>query len=160
MPLLVRVRPNAVYLLVLLVAAVLMIQSFRGGDVLGTILGCAMGVMLIVIASPIVRSTLLGTPALAITPDGLSCPLMGLYLRWDEIAVIRRSVGPLQRPLLLIIPTAPDAVIRQVRPWLRRDVRRNLARYGAPLALADSIWDHSLDDILAALRRYHAPLDE
>jgi hypothetical protein len=64
--------------------------------------------------------------------------------------VIRRSVGPLQRPLLLIIPTAPDAVIRQVRQWLRPDVRRNLARYGAPLALADNILDHSLDDRLTS----------
>jgi hypothetical protein len=40
-----------------------------------------------------------------------------------------------------------------VRPWLRRDARGNLARYGTPIAVSDRSLDHSVDDIAAAIRR-------
>jgi hypothetical protein len=163
MPLLVRVRPNAAYVVVMLVAAALAVDAIGRGGAVGILAGSAMIAILIVFASPIVRSSLVGTPALAVTREGLQFPLMGPRLKWNEVTDIQWSsmmVGLTRRPLLLVIPAVPEAVIRQVRPWLRRDVRRKLATYGTPLVLADTILDHSIDEIFAAIQHYRTQAGE
>jgi hypothetical protein len=163
MPLLVRVRPNAGYLVFTAVCAAVAVYAFAHGGVAGVVAGCVLSAMLIFVASPIILSTLLRTPAVVVTEEGLRFPLLGPRLRWDEIAAVRRSValvGPRPRPVLLIVPTVAEAVIRQVRPWLRPDVRKNLARYGTPLALFDNVLDHSVDDIFAVVQRYRPSADE
>ena len=163
MPLLVRVRPNATYLVFMFVNLVLAVAALCRGGVIGTLGGLGLMVILIVLASPIVRSSFLGTPALAVTREGLQFPLMGPRLRWDEVSDVRWSammVGLTSKPLILIVPAVPEAVNRQVRPWLRHDVRRRLARYGTPLVVSDSILDHSVDDIFTAIQQYRTQANE
>jgi hypothetical protein len=79
---------------------------------------------------------------------------LGVRLRWAEISSVKRGVKS-GFPVLLIVPTAPEAVVGQVRPWLRSEARSHLARYGTPIVVSGQSMDHSVDDILSAIHQHH-----
>jgi hypothetical protein len=81
---------------------------------------------------------------------------MGVRLGWPEVSSATRSAtlrGHARAPVLLIFPSDPQGALGQVRPWLRREARGNLARYGTPIVLSGLSLDRSLDDIAAAVHQ-------
>jgi hypothetical protein len=152
-PLLVRLRPNRQYLaLVLIGVTVLAIGLVTGGGV-GMAITAGGAVLVVLLGYPIVVSTLLRVPVIAVQEVGIRFPLMGPRLPWTAVADVKPALGP--RPgssLLLVVPVDPAGTLRQVRPWLRREARANLVRYGTPLVLSDLSLDRSLDEIAAAVR--------
>lgn len=156
MPLLVRLRPNGPYVLFTLVAAAMVTFGAVRGDLLGTLIAVGGGVMLVVFGGPIIVSTVCRVPVVAVEESGIRLPLMGVRLSWGEVATVRRTAalnGTRNTPVLLIVPAEPEAVLGRVRPWLRREARGNIARYGTPIVLSGLSLDHSIDDIAAAVHR-------
>ncbi|MEV5708649.1 hypothetical protein [Actinoallomurus sp. NPDC052274] len=156
MPLLVRLRPNGPYVLFTLAAVVAVVFGVTRADLLGAVIAVAGAVVLVLFGGPIIVSTVCRVPVLAVDESGIRLPLMGVRLSWDEVASVRRSAalrGKTSTPVLLIVPTRPEIVVVRVRPWLLREARGNLARYGTPIVLSDLSLDHSIDDIVTAVRR-------
>ncbi|MCO5994790.1 hypothetical protein [Actinoallomurus rhizosphaericola] len=156
MTLLVRLRPNGPYLLFMLAAVAALVFGVTQADLLGTVIAVCGAVLLVLFGGPVVVSTVGRVPVVAVDESGVRLPLMGVRLSWDEVADVRRTValrGKTSTPVLLIVPTQPEIVVDRVRPWLFREARGNLARYGTPIVLSDQSLDHSLDDITTAVRR-------
>lgn len=155
-PLIVHLRPNMPYLAILLIAAVCVAYGITLSGVTGSVIAVAAGVMLVLLGYPVVLSTVCRVPVIVADGDGIRFPLMGPRLAWADVASVRRSVGGRVRagslPVLLIYPADAEAVACQVRPWLRREARGNLARYGTPIAVSGMSLDRSVDDIGAAIR--------
>ena len=159
MPLVVRVRPNAAYLALLVIGVGLVVTGAVSGGVLGVVMVVCGAVFAVLLGYPVVASTVLRVPAVVVGPDGIRLPMMGVRLRWDEIAEVRpgmRMRGRVQTPVLLVVPVDPEATIRQARPWLRREARGDLAFLGTPVVVDDRSLDHTLADIRAAVGA-HAP---
>jgi hypothetical protein len=154
MPLLVRLRPNGPYVLFTLVGAALVAFGVTWADLLERLVAVVSGsVLLVVLAGPIIVSTMCRVPVVAVEESGIRLPLMGVRLSWREVATVKRSAalrGKTHTPVLLIVPAEPEAVLGRIRPWLRREARGNIARYGTPIVLSDLSLDHSIDDIAAA----------
>lgn len=106
-------------------------------------------------ATPVVLSTVCRVPVIVAADDGIRFPLMGPRVAWADVASVRRGAGGQARvgslPVLLVYPADAEGVACKVRPWLRRDARGNLARYGTPIAVSGTSLDRSLDDICAAI---------
>ncbi|GHJ42700.1 hypothetical protein Cs7R123_00420 [Catellatospora sp. TT07R-123] len=154
MPLLVRIRPNLPYLALLALGAALVVFAGRiGGELRPFLFGGGL-VLLVLLGYPVVVSTVLRVPVLAVTADGVRLPLMGVRLAWDEIAEVRwdvKSSATRSMPVLLIVPTSPAWVLLRMRPWLRSEGRAHLARYGTPIVLPDVSLDRPLKDVAAAI---------
>lgn len=156
MPLVVRLRPNAAYLALLVVFALAAALGVVVGGIVGYVL-LALGVALLVLVGyPVLVSTVLRVPVMALDQSGLRLPLMGLRLTWAEVSAVRPSVDPRGQPVLLVLPADPEAAVGRARPWLRAELRTNLARYGTPIAVTGRSLDHSLDEIAAAAAAYKA----
>jgi hypothetical protein len=152
--LLVRLRPNGPYLLFVLIAAALVGYGVARADLLGTVMAVCGAVWLVLFGYPVVVSTLCRVPVVAVGDDGIRFPLMGVRLGWPEVSSATRGEAPrggARAPMLLIFPADPQAAIGQVRPWLRREARGNLVRYGTPIVVPGLSLDHSVDDILTAV---------
>lgn len=159
MPFLVRLRPNGPYLMFTLVAAALVVFGATRAGLLGALVAVSGGVLLVVFGAPVLISTVFRVPVLAVEETGVRLPLMGVRLSWDDVASVQRTAavsGRPNTPVLLIVPTEPEAVAARVRPWLRREARGNVARYGTPIVLSGVSFDRSVDDIAAAVRRHAA----
>lgn len=164
---LVHVRPNGPYLL-LLAAAIIgsgsgVASILQGGFVnglLGLLILMGGGVLLVVLGVPLVVSMLFRVPALVVEEQGVRLPLMGVRLTWAEVSAVRllAEFRGRARPLLLIVPMDPDGIVRQARPWLRRDARANLARHGTPLVVPGASLNRPLADIAEAIQRYRPGL--
>lgn len=156
-PLIVRLRPNGPYLAALLGAAAGVAYGVTLGGVPGAVIAAGAGVVLVLFGFPVVLSTVCRVPAIVVDDDGIRFPLMGPRLAWADIASVRRGAGGRARAgspsTLLVYPADAEGAARQVRPWLRRDARGNLARYGTPIAVSGMSLDRSLDDIGAAISR-------
>ena len=156
MPLVVRLRPNAAYVALLVLFAVVAAL----GVVFGGFLGYAMliiGVALVVLVGyPVVASTVLLVPVVALDGAGIRLPLMGVRLSWAEVSAVRASVDARGQPVLLVVPVDAPAAIARARPWLRAELRTNLARYGTPIAVNGQSLDRSLDEIAAAAAAHGA----
>lgn len=160
---LVHVRPNGPNLLVMAaaiggvgfgVAAILRGGSTNG--VLGAVAVAGSAVVLVLLGIPMVVSTLFRVPRLVVEDDGIRLPLMGVRLTWSEmsaVAVLAQLRGR-PRPAMLIVPLDSSGVLRQMRPWLRRDAEANLAWYGTPLVVSSASVNRPLDDIVAAIQQY------
>ncbi|WP_433178154.1 hypothetical protein [Actinoallomurus sp. CA-150999] len=125
-------------------------------DLLGVLIAVSGAVLLVVFGGPIIVSTVCRVPVVAVDESGIRFPLMGVRLSWGEVASVTRSValrGKTSTPVLLIVPAEPEDVVRRAWPWLRREARGNMARYGTPIVLSDLSLDHSIDDIVTAVRR-------
>jgi hypothetical protein len=156
---LIRLRPNWAYLRLLLLAGVLVALTLTVDGALGLALTIGCSVLLALLGYPVVLSTLFRVPVLAVTGAGLRMPLMGVRLPWSQITGTSRVVRPergrrADTALLLIHPADPQATLRQVRPWLRRETRQNLARYGSPIVVSDLSLDRSLAEIEAAIAEH------
>jgi hypothetical protein len=156
-PLIVHLRPNLPYLAILLIAAAGVACGVTLAGVPGAVIAVAAGVMLVLLGYPVVLSTVCRVPVIVADEHGIGFPLMGPRLAWADVASVRRSVGGRGRagslPVLLVYPADAEAVACQVRPWLRREARGNLARYGTPIAVSGVSLDRSLDDIGAAIHQ-------
>jgi hypothetical protein len=156
-PLIVHLRPNTPYLTILVIAIAAVAYGVTLAGLPGTVIAVAAGVMLVLFGYPVVLSTVCRVPVLIADEDGIRFPLMGPRLAWADVASVRRSVGGRVRagslPVLLVYPADAEAVAGQARPWLRREARGNLARYGTPIVVSGMSLDRSLDDIGAAIRR-------
>lgn len=154
MALLVRLRPNGPYLLFMLIAAALIGYGVAQTGLPGIVIAVCGAVWLVLFGYPVVVSTVCRVPVVAVGDDGIRFPLMGLRLGWPEVSSATRSTalrGRARAPVLLIFPADPQAALGQIRPWLRREARGNLARYGTPIVLSGLSLDHSIDDIAAAV---------
>jgi hypothetical protein len=155
--LLVRLRPNGPYLLFIVIAAAVLGYGMAQADLLGTVIAVCGAVWLVLFGYPVVVSTLCRVPVVAVGDGGIRFPLMGVRLGWSEVSSATRSAalrGRARAPVLLIFPADPQAALGQVRPWLRREARGNLARYGTPIVLSGLSLDHSLDDIATAVSQH------
>lgn len=161
---LVHVRPNGAYLVVMALAiagvglgVAGMLQGGSTDGALGALAVAGCGVLVVLLGFPIVVSTVFRVPALAVDEQGVRLPLMGVRLAWEDISsvTVLSEVRGRPRPTVLIVPTAPDTVIRQARPWLRREARAKLARHGTPLVVPAASLNRSADDIGAAIGQYH-----
>lgn len=156
MPLDVRLRPNTAHVALLVLFAVVAAL----GAVVGGFLGYAMpiiGVALVVLVGyPVVASTVLRVPVVAVDEAGLRRPLMGLRLSGAEVSAVRPSVDSRGQPVLLVVPVDAQAAVRRAGPWRRAELRTNLHRYGTPIAVNGRSLDRSLDEIAAAARGYGA----
>jgi hypothetical protein len=149
-PFLVRLRPNTQYLGLLLIAALLTVTGVGIDGVFRVVLVTCGGVLLVLLGVPVLLSTVLRVPTVAIDEEGIRLPLMGVRLTWTQIEMVRRTTRA-DIPVLLVVPTAPDDVLRQARPWLRTELRRNVIRYGTPIVVPGPSSDHTVDDILTAV---------
>jgi hypothetical protein len=167
-PLLVHVRPNGPYLLVVAAALVgvafgvtTMLRGGAGPEILGAVALAGSAVVLVLLGAPIVLSTLFRVPALVADGDGIRLPLMGVRLTWPEV----RSVNTLMqiagrpRPAVLIVPADPRGVVRQTRPWLRREAEANITRHGTPLVVVAASLNRSADEIAAAINLRRRAVD-
>lgn len=154
MRLTVRLRPNAAYLACLALA----VAALAFGTVRGSVpVAIAGGLLTLLFGTPVVLSTVLRVPVIAIDEHGLRLPLMGVRLAWRDVVGARpgaRIGGRAPRPVLLVFPRDPRAVTDRVRPWLRREARSNITRYGTPIVVAAGSLDRSLDDVAAAVREH------
>lgn len=150
-PLVVRLRPNLYYLAFLLVAATVLGYGITLAGALGAVIAVCAGIVLVLWGYPVVLSAVCRMPVIVADDDELRFPLMGPRLAWADVASVRRSVGGRLRegspPVLLVYPADPEAAVRKVRPWLRREARGNLATYGTPIVVPGASLDQSLDDI-------------
>jgi hypothetical protein len=160
-PLVVRLRPNAPYLAVLLGAAAGVACGVLLSGVPGVVIAAGAGVVLVLLGYPVVLSTVCRVPVIAADGNGIRFPLMGPRMAWADVASVRRAPGHGAHagslPVLLVYPADAEAVVRQVRPWLRRDARGSLARYGTPIAVPGRSLSLSLDDIDAAISQRMSP---
>jgi hypothetical protein len=154
-PLIVRLRPNMPYLTILLIAAAGVAYGVTLAGLPGVAIAVAAGVMLVLFCYPVVLSTVCRVPIIVADEEGIRFPLMGPRLAWADVASVRRSAGGRVRsgslPVLLVYPADAEAVASQVRPWLRREARGNLARYGTPIVVSGMSLDRSLDEIGAVI---------
>jgi hypothetical protein len=159
-PLLVHVRPNGSYLLIMTAAlagvafgVTTMLRGGAGPEILGAVALAGSAVVLLLLGAPIVLSTLFRVPALVADSDGIRLPLMGVRLTWPEVRAVTTlaHLAARPRPAVLIVPADPRAVVRQTRPWLRREAEANIARHGTPLVVFAASLNRSADDIAAAI---------
>ena len=154
-PLVVRLRPNMPYLTVLLIAAAGVAYGVTLAGVPGAAIAVGAGVVLVLLGYPVVLSTVCRVPVIVADDDGIRFPLMGPRVPWADVASVSRVAGGRARvgslSVLLVYPADAEDVAGQVRPWLRREARGNLARYGTPIAVSGLSLDRSLDDICAAI---------
>ena len=124
-------------------------------DLPGAVIAIGGGLALAVFGYPFVVSTVCRVPVVAVDGDGIRFPLMGVQLAWPEVRLVKRATGLRGRgqPVLLIFPADPQATLSQVRPWLRREARGTVARYGTPIVVSGLSLDRSVDDIAAAVRQ-------
>ena len=159
-PFLVRLRPNAAYLIFMLIAAFAIAYGVvQVGGVPGYVITVSASLVLAMLAYPVIVSTVCRVPVLVVDRNGIRLPFMGIKLSWAELATIKHSTDLSKRtpaPVLLIIAVDPKASLAQLRPWLRREARGNLARHGTPIVLTGQSFDHSLDDITRAVH-HHRP---
>jgi hypothetical protein len=149
-PFLVRLRPNAAYLALLAVGVVVVGLGITM-DGVTRVVTVACGVLFVaVLGAPVLVSTVLRVPLLAVDDSGVRLPLMGVRLEWAEVAAVRQAPGA-TRPVLLIVPRDTQAVLRRMRPWLRAEGRSHIARYGTPIVMAHHLADHTLDEIQSAV---------
>ncbi|BCJ27461.1 hypothetical protein [Actinocatenispora sera] len=158
MPLKVQLRPNAAYLALLAAGVILLgFGAVATGAVryLGFVFGAALVVLL---GYPVVLSTICRIPVVVVEPDGIRLPLMGVRLGWADVATARLGVTPGApgRPVLLIVPVDAGATIRSMRPWLRRQGRDELSRYGSPVVLQQASLNRPLGEVLAAIEAARA----
>jgi hypothetical protein len=157
MSLLVRLRPNGPYLLFMLAAAVGIWYGVTLASLPGGLVAASCGVVLVLFGYPVMASTIGRVPVFAVGSEGISLPLMGVRLSWPEVSSVKLGTGSGRRasvPVLLIFPADPHAAIGAARPWLRRELRGNLARHGTPIVVSGTSLDHSVDDMAAAVRQY------
>ncbi|MBL7493679.1 hypothetical protein I6A60_34875 [Frankia sp. AgB1.9] len=153
MTLTVRVRPNRLYLLIMVMGVVALAWSVVQGGPLGVVGAASSGLVLAILSYPVLVSTVFRVPVIVIGDGGIRLPLMGVNLPWEGVSSTAVGAHPrrLEIPPLLIFPVDTEHTLRQVRPWLRREARGDIARYGSPIALLDLSLDHSVDDIAAAI---------
>jgi hypothetical protein len=153
-PYLVRLRPNAAYLayLALSLIAVGLGTTFDGVIRIVTI--TSGGLLVVLLAAPVVISALFRVPVLVIDSDGVRLPLTGVHLAWSEVMRVRQAIEP-KRRALLIVPADQSAVLRQMRPWLRAEGRSNIARYGTPIVLTSASVNRTIDETHSAIARLH-----
>jgi hypothetical protein len=152
-PFLVRLRPNAAYLGLLTLGAALVALGITTGGFAGA-LELAVGVAFVLfLGVPILISTVFRAPVLAVDSTGVRLPMMGVRLPWALIADVRPAASPQNRPVLLILPTDPQAAVQSMRPWVRSEGRTNLARYGTPIVIPEQSVDHSVTEMAAAIDR-------
>jgi hypothetical protein len=155
-PFLVRLRPNTQYLLFVVVGLLLIGYGLTAGGVIRVGLIVAGAALAVLLGYPVVLSTVFRVPLIAVDEAGVRLPLMGVRLAWAEVADVRRAVRN-NFPVLLLVPTDPPAVVARTRPWLRAEARTNVAEFGTPIVLMAQSMNHSLDEIEAAVARYHHP---
>ena len=112
----------------------------------------------------LVRSVAKPRPFVTMDPGGLHLPLVACTLPWAELAEVRlismryaRRSG--QRAVILaFVPRDPAGVLSSLRATgrLRRRMEKSLQVHGTPLAIADSLADHSGAEIAAAVGRFTA----
>lgn len=152
MPFLVRLRPTAAHLTLVGLGVAAIGLGITMDGVLRFLLLASAVVFVVGLGTPLLVSTVCRVPILAVDETGIRLPLMGVHLGWAEIVAVRQSSGP-DRPMLLIVPADPQAVLKQEWPWLRSDGRTNIARYGTPITVAQPSVDHTLHDIQSAIAR-------
>jgi len=154
-PLVVRLRPNRTYVAVLLLGALVLAYGVMTGGLLGGVIAAGGGIWLAALGYPVVLSTVCRVPVIVADDNGIRFPLMGPAVAWSDVASVTRGARRGARlgspPVLQVYPADAQAAVRQVRPWLRREARRNLAWYGTPFILSDLSMDKSLDDIATAI---------
>lgn len=154
MRLTVRLRPNGAYLAFLAIGLATLAYGIARVSVPGLVAG---GLLTVLFGAPVAASTVCRVPVVAIDERGLRMPLTGVRLAWPEVVGARPGVrlgGRAPRPVLLVVAREPGAVADRVRPWLRREARTNVTRYGTPIVLAAASLDRSLDEIAAAVRHH------
>jgi len=147
----VHVRPNAAHLALLLLGACLIAFGIAWSGVARYAMVFLGVVLVVLLGYPVVSSTICRIPAVVVEPDGLRLPLLGVRLGWPEVARVRRGTGPANRPVLLVHPVDPAATIARMRPWLRRQARTEMARFGAPIVLQQASLSRSVTEIEAAI---------
>ncbi|BCJ38434.1 hypothetical protein Athai_59370 [Actinocatenispora thailandica] len=149
----VHLRPSVAYLAFLLIGVVAIAFGVLIDTPLRFVVLASGAVMITVLGYPIVLSTICRVPVIAIGPDGVRFPLMGVRLPWTALRSVRRGIrlGQPQSPVLLVFPADPAGTVRAMRPWLRRQGRDELARYGTPIVLGAASLNRPLEDILAAV---------
>lgn len=153
MPLKVHLRPNVAYLALLVIGVCALGFGALDTGALRFVAFVFGGALVVLLGYPVVASTICRVPVVVVEPDGVRLPLMGVRLRWADVAAVRRgaSLGARSRPILLVVPVDPAATIRAMRPWLRHEGRGELAKYGSPVVLRQASLNRPLDDILAAI---------
>jgi len=152
-PFLVRLRPNAAYLALLGIGVALLgLGTTMDGPFRFLLIGCGV-VFVVILGTPILLSTVLRVPILAVDDAGVRLPLMGVRLGWAEIVRVRQAIG-VAPPVLLIVPADQQAVMSQMRPWIRSESRTNIARYGTPIVVPQQTADRTLEDIEAAIAHH------
>jgi hypothetical protein len=155
-PFTVHLRPNGPYLMFLLVGVAALVGGLLSSGIFWPLVACAGGLLVVLFGAPVVLSTVCRVPVLVVDDHGVRFPLLGVRLGWPDIARVARQ-SDLRRPppaaVLVVVPADVDATVRQVRPWLRRDIRANLTRYGAPIVLSDASLNRPLDTITEAVAR-------
>lgn len=156
MPLLVRFRPNASYLRLFASAALLValgVTTFTGSSALRIFLIAGGGVLLALLGPPVILSTVFRVPILVVDDNGVRLPMAGARLAWADIARVTEAPGP-RNPVLLIVPADAPAALRQMRPWLRAEGRKGIARYGSPLVIAQELTDSTHAEIQSAVAHF------
>jgi hypothetical protein len=158
MPLKVHLRPNAPYLALLAIGVVLLGFGAVGTGAVRYLAFGSGAALVVLLGYPVVLSTVCRVPLVVVEPDGIRLPLMGVRLRWTEVAATRLgvSLGARGRPVLLIVPVDPEATIRSMRPWLRRQGRDEFAKYGSPVVLQQASLNRPLNDVQAAIEAARA----
>jgi hypothetical protein len=149
----VRLRPNAPHLTIMAVAVGALAWGIAHGGLLGLAVDVAAGLVLVLFGYPALLSTVFRVPVMVIADDGVRLPLMGVHLPWNNVsstglAAVQRRPGSFA---LVIVPVDADDVVRQARPWLRREARNNIGRHGSPIVVSDASLDRSIDDIAAGI---------
>ncbi len=157
MPFLVRLRPNSQYLLFLVIGLLLIGYGLTGTGAIRVGLVAAGALLAILLGYPIVLSTVFRVPLIAVDDAGIRLPLMGVRLPWAELATVSHGVRA-NFVVLLLVPTDPQAVLAQVRPWLRGEARKNLAEFGTPIVLMAQSMNRSLAQVAAGIDQ-HRPHD-
>jgi hypothetical protein len=156
----VRLRPNGIYLVAVLAALVGVVWGVRTGGAAGIAGAVGAGTLALALGYPILLSTVLRIPVIDVSDIGIRLPLLGVRLRWSEVADVRQTARTNARPdrgpsvpLLLVVPAYPGPTMKSVRPWLRSDARRNLKAYGTPVVISDVALNRSLAEIQDAVER-------
>ncbi|MGX6602162.1 STM3941 family protein [Micromonosporaceae bacterium Da 78-11] len=153
MPFLVRLRFNTQYLLFVVVGLLLIAYGLTSAGVIRTVLIVAGAALVLLLGYPILLSVLFRVPLLRVDEAGIRLPLMGPRLDWAEVAEVRQAVRS-NFPVLLLVPTDPQAVLGRTLPWLRSESRANLTEFGTPIVLMAQSMNRSLDEIQAAIARH------
>jgi hypothetical protein len=147
-------RPNAAYLAFLALCVFALGSGFTFGGLIGVVVTVSGGLLVVMLAAPILVSTVFRVPVLVIDRDGLRLPLMGVQLSWPEIIRVRQAIEP-KRAAVLIVPADGSAVVRQMWPWLRAEGRANLARYGTPIVLTSASMSRTIGETYPVIARWH-----